>query len=184
MAVEQQLYTVETFEALEPGQGKRRLELVHGELVETMPTEFHAMIAATVAMFLGLFVRQNNLGRVTVEARYRSPDDPHNARIPDVSFTRKERALPVTKKGSVPQMPDLAGEIKSPDDTYKGLRETALFYLAHGVAMVWLVYPEKRIVEIYQPEADIQILTEGDIIHGKPLLPGFTLAVAEVFRED
>jgi Uma2 family endonuclease len=38
-----------------------------------------------------------------------------------------------------------------------------------------------EIVEIYQPHADIQILTAGDTISGAWLLPGFTLPVADVF---
>jgi hypothetical protein len=63
------------------------------------------------------------------------------------------------------------------------MRETAAYYLANGARMVWLVYPEQRLVEVYHADADIQILTENDAIEGGALLPGFILPVVEVFAE-
>ena len=47
--------------------------------------------------------------------------------------------------------------------------------------MVWLIFPEKRLVEVYQPEADIEILNENDTLNGGDVLPGFTLAVKDIF---
>lgn len=46
--------------------------------------------------------------------------------------------------------------------------------------MVWIVYPEKRMVEVYQPDTDIDILFEGDVIQGGKMLPEFELKVADV----
>ena len=48
-------------------------------------------------------------------------------RLPDVSFIAGER--PVVKKGSIPQMPDLAVEVQSPDDSPADMRAEAAFYL-------------------------------------------------------
>lgn len=61
------------------------------------------------------------------------------------------------------------------------MRECADYYLWHGTRMVWLVYPEKRIVEVYQPNADVQILLETDELTGGDVLPGFMLAVSVIF---
>src|SRR5207247_897771 len=102
-----------------------------GEIVEKVVTQQHGIIAAFIATEISLYLRQHRIGRVAVEVRYRAPDDQENDRLPDVSFTR-DLDRPVSEVGAVPYMPDLAVEIKSPDDTYKGMREKARYYLAKG----------------------------------------------------
>ena len=77
-------------------------------------------------------------------------------------------------------MPDLAIEVKSPDDTYKQMREKADYYLQNGTKLVWLVYPEKRIVEVYTNEQQ-DILTLEDRLTGGELLPEFELSVKDIF---
>ena len=80
-------------------------------------------------------------------------------------------------------MPDLAVEIKSPDDSVRQLREKAAYYLANGARLVWLIYPQQRMIEVYDPDADVEILVEGDLLTGKEVLPDFNLPVAEVFAD-
>ncbi len=180
--------TIDEFEAFiaRPENTERRFELIHGEIVEkTMPTEEHGLISARLIFLLGQFVYGSLLGRLTVEARHKQAHDQKNARIPDISFTRRERLLPVTTEGAVPQMPDLCIEIKSPDDTYKQMREKAAFYLSAGVALVWLVFPEKRIIETYTAsEQAVYTAANEDVIGGGDVLPGFSLAVVDVFKYE
>ena len=154
-------------------------ELIHGEIVEKMVTEEHGLIAANITAFIHNFLRENRIGRVVVETRYRPEGDDLNDRLPDVSFRRTDDD-PV-RRGPVTGMPDLAVEIKSPDDSNRQMRDTAAYYLANGCGMVWVVYPEQRMVEVYQPEADIQILLEKDTVDGGDVLPGFQMPVAEIF---
>ena len=90
--------------------------------------------------------------------------------------------MPVVRKGAVPQMPDLAVEIKSPTDSTIELREKAIYYLKNGAQLVWLVYPEKQQVEVHTAES-VQTLDSGAILHGDPLLPDFRLPVKDVFAE-
>ena len=80
-------------------------------------------------------------------------------------------------------MPDLAIEIKSPSDTVRLMREKAAYYLANGARQVWLVYPAQRMVEVYSPEADVEILMVGDQLPGGDVLPGFAMSVVEVFAD-
>lgn len=63
------------------------------------------------------------------------------------------------------------------------MREKAAFYLGNGARLVWLVYLHKRIVEVYRPEADVELLLEGDILTGGEVLPGFSMPVADVFED-
>lgn len=180
MAVQPLLYTVEEFEdyADSPENFKRLLELVDGEIVEKVPNEEHGLITGNIYGPLWIYVKQHKNGRVVVEVRYRSPHDDRNARIPDISFRSGNK--PLVKKGSVPEMPDLAVEIKSPDESLREAREKVRFYLANGVKLVWLVLAIQRVVEVYSA-ADEQILTENDVLTGGDVLPGFTLPVREIF---
>lgn len=164
-------YTIEEFEqfiAL-PENADRRFELIDGEIVEKVPTEEHGVIAARILMWLE---RLGLLGRVAVEPRHRMPEDRRNSRIPDVAYTSAERVLPLTRKGAVPQMPDLAVEIKSPDDSVNLLRSKAIYYLANGARMAWLIYPEQRLVDNEE---------RHDSVDGGDVLPRFTLTLRDIF---
>jgi Uma2 family endonuclease len=182
MAVGEKLVTIEEFEAFiaRPENRERRFELVNGRIVEKVPTEEHGVIALNIGTELKLYARMRG-GRAAVEPRHRIPEDEHNARLPDVAFTSAERALPLVKQGAVPQMPDLAVEIQSPDDSPIELREKAIYYLKNGARMVWLVYPDKRTVEIHTAE-DLRVLTAGDTLDGGDVLPGFSLPITEIFN--
>lgn len=182
IATKENLLTVLEFEKqfLNPEDSNRLVELIDGKLYEKMPTEEHGVIASNIVFLLKLFVKQFGYGRVGVEVRHRIPSDNHNSRLPDVSFSTTEREI--VRQGSVPEMPDLAVEIKSPSDTIRDLRQTADYYLAHGSKSVWLVFPHQRIVEIYRHDADIQILNDNDKIVDEELFPDYELAVSDIFE--
>jgi Uma2 family endonuclease len=183
MATLPTLITVDAFDEFlaRPENRERLFELIDGEIVEKMPTEEHGEVAAVFVIEFGIYFRANPIGRVGVEVRHQMPDDPSNAFLPDVSV-HLDRTRPRVRQGAVPRMPDLAVEIKSPDDTFKEMRDQAAYYLAHGTQLVWLVYPEQRIVEVYAPDADSQLLTERDTLTGGDLLPGFALPMSRVFE--
>lgn len=178
-----QLYSLAEFEVIlhKPGNANRLLELIHGEIVEKMPTQQHGLIALNIGSALTGYAREYKNGRPGVEVRHQATGDDRNSRLPDVSFTRAD--VPIVEQGSVENMPDLAIEIKSPSDTIKEMRETAAYYLANGSRLVWLVYPDYRIVEVYRPDADVEILDEEQTLSGHDVLPDFELAVADVFAD-
>jgi Uma2 family endonuclease len=179
------LYTVEEFEAFAdaPENADRYYELIDGEVIEKpLSTEEHGVIAAILVGEIHIYLKQNPIGRVGVEVRERVPNDAHNARQPDISYF-SDISQPVVKKGSVPKLPDLAIEIKSPDDSYTRMRKKAEYYLANGVRLVWLVFPEKQFVEIYRPDMDLDIKMLNETLNGADVLPGFTLAVKDIFAD-
>lgn len=185
MAIQPRLYTVEEFETFTdlPENRNRLLELIHGEIAEKVPTEKHGMLAGNVYGPIWNWVQKTKLGRVVMEVRYHKAGDEHNARIPDVSYTSfATNQHQAVEKGSVPHLPDLAVEVKSPDDTMREMREKARYYLANGSKMVWLIIPTKRIIEVYAADFE-DTLTTDDILDGRDVLPGFTLAVRDVFAD-
>lgn len=183
MTLRETLITLDDFEGFiaRPENTNRIFELIDGGIVEKVPTEEHSLISGNLYIPLRLFAEQHDLGRAAFEVRRQMPGDDHNARLPDVEFTSKERLLPVVKQGAVPQMPDLAVEITSPDDSYLSLREKALYYLKHGARLVWLVFPEKQQIEVHTADA-VRTIGIADVLDGGEVLPGFRLPVAAVFR--
>lgn len=183
MAVQKKLYTVAEFEAFiaRPENKERLFELVEGKIVQKVVTEEHGFIAGVFITEINLYLRQNKIGRAGVEVSYRVPGDEHNERLPDISV-RIDTSKPIVKEGPIAGMPDLAIEIKSPGDSYKELLDKAAYYLANGTRLVWLVYPEKKLIEVLSPDSR-QLLDINDTLDGGDVLPGFTIAVKAIFVE-
>jgi Uma2 family endonuclease len=181
MIAQPNLMTVDEFEQViaRPENRDRLFELIHGVIVEKVPTREHGIIAGNTVTELNLYLDANDIGTAAVEARHRPPDDPHNDRLPDVSVVLGHK--PVARRGPENFIPDLCVEIQSPDETPRSMSEKAAFYLAHGARMVWLVYPQQRIVEVLTA-TDRQLLTGQDVLDGGEVLPGFSVPVHHLFR--
>lgn len=172
------------FEAFiaEPENADRRFELILGEIVEKMPTQLHAYIIGLLAHFMIGFLRQNPIGYALIEARYRLPGDDDNDVIPDLSFVSKERG-PLIRSGPAPYMPDLAVEAQSEGQSGRFMLDKALLYLANGTRMVWIIYPSTQIIEVLTA-TDRQLLKLEDTLTGGEVLPGFSVAVRDIFPAD
>jgi Uma2 family endonuclease len=76
-------------------------------------------------------------------------------------------------------------EVVSPGDEAYHLDEKVAEYLAAGVPLVWVVWPESRTVLVYrQPSSPLGTasrLTAADTISGEDVLPGFSCGVKEFF---
>lgn len=129
------LYTRSEYEAIMAQYPDKRLELIHGEIVDRMSTQLHAYIVQMISGFLFIFLRQNPLGYALIEARYSLPDDDQNDRIPDLSFISSDKG-PLTTSGAAPYMPDLAVEVQSPGQSDRFMADKAAYYLANGSRMV------------------------------------------------
>ena len=182
MLVAKKLYTFEEFEAFmsQPSNTDRLFELINGEIVEKVPTQEHGVVMVNISTDFKIYSRQNKFGRVGAEVLHRLTTDNYNGRQPDISFY-VDATEPISKKGAVPRMPDVAVEIQSPRDSIKKLREKADYLLANGTRMVWLVYPAKQLIEVVTLD-DVEFYTIDDIISGEPVLPGFTMSVRDVFE--
>lgn len=185
MALEKQRITRTGFEAFLRAHPDGLYELINGEIVEKVVTQAHAKLADIIIGELYIYLKQHPdiVAHMGPEARFSPEDDDANDRLPDVSLHLTDEAA--VMKGPVIGMPDLAVEIKSPDDTYIQLRDKAAFYLANGTQVVWLVYPEKRFAEVYRQNTDVQILMEhDDALQADTLLPEFALPLAILFPKQ
>lgn len=180
----ERLLTAEEFGEL-PDDGFWR-ELVRGKVVR-MPPEFtlSSIIGTTIAVLVGSFVRQHNLGVCWGEAggivTRRGPD---TVRAADFAFLRRERIPPGgIKRRQYAPVPDLAVEVVSATDRFADLVEKAEEYLAAGVVLVWVFDPDARAVGVFRPGQPARILRGDAVLDGEDVLPGFTLPLAEVWAD-
>lgn len=158
-------------------------ELVRGELIEmTPPGGIHGSAAVNLGSLLLGFVKQEHLGFVMTETGYKLASNPDTIRGPDISFLSAAKipagGLP---EGYIDGPPDLAAEIVSPGDTASEIQDKVQDYLASGTQLVWVVYPQQRLVIVYHPDGTAQTLRETDTLSGEPVLPGFFCQVADIF---
>jgi Uma2 family endonuclease len=78
--------------------------------------------------------------------------------------------------------PDLAVEVVSPGDTVREVEEKVKEWLEAGARMVWAVRPKLRMITVYRSLTDVVVLTEKDTLDAGDVVPGFRIAVADVFR--
>ncbi len=55
-------------------------------------------------------------------------------------------------------------------------------YFRAGVERVWVVFPGAKKVYVYESPTSVRILTAADTLDGGPVLPGFQLPLANLFR--
>ena len=186
MVLREKLYTVDEFWDFitRPENVDRKFELINGEIVEVTPSEEHGLTTTSLIIWLGNHVKAMKLGRVVNEVAYKNPADVYNSRIPDISFTRTERLKPLVREGASTQMPDLAIEVRSPGNTRKSLQEKAVYFIQNGVLLVWVVYPQEKLVEVYRPGQPMQPLGIDDTLDGESVVPGFKLPLRELFQVE
>jgi len=173
----------------QPENEAERYYLIDGELFVTMsPGELHGMLASEIARVIGNYVREHDLGRVTVETGYHPSGNRKTLLLPDVAFRSRRRLPGPVQLGFVPQMPDLAVEIVSPRNSLAELRRKAEVYLRNGTALVWILNPSAETAEVWQLADDDELRSEiidtSGALRGESVLPGFKLNLATLFDLD
>jgi Uma2 family endonuclease len=181
MVVQQKRYTLAEYQTfVELPENKNRLfELIDGEIVEKVASFTPSKIAMRIGHLFSTFLDQHDLGYVTGADGTYVLSEAHSF-MPDVGYISKI-SLPQEPEREVYGPPDLAVEVKSPTDSKREMRLKVEDYLRFGTKMVWLVFPEERRVEVYEPDQDVLELDINGVLDGGDVLPGFTLPVREIF---
>ncbi|CAN5145933.1 MAG: Uma2 family endonuclease [Euzebyales bacterium] len=161
-----------------------RYELVEGELHRMSPAGgTHGEIAATIGYHLKAFALAAGTGSTfAAETGFLLARDPDTVRAPDAAYVRRERLPePRDRSGFLPLAPDLAVEVVSPSDRATAVAEKATAWLDAGVQLVWVVYPDRRMVAEHHPDGAARLLRGDDTLDGGALLPGFRLPLPELF---
>jgi Uma2 family endonuclease len=159
-------------------------ELVAGVLVEKAPGFTESSLAGYLCGLLNALVIPRNLGIVTgadgaVELMAGL------VRIPDVAFTRWDR-FPGRRcpEDSIPRLaPNITVEVLKRNNTPGEMAVKRQDYFAAGVQLVWEINPRARTVVVYTSPNQGTTLGATDTLDGGTGLPGFTLAVRDLFAE-
>jgi Uma2 family endonuclease len=160
-----------------------RTELVKGRINYFMPTGHpHSFVEGNFTFELGKFARETKLGRVMPgEVGIYTERNPDSVRAADVAFISHDRLKQAKPQGYLDVAPELVVEVLSPDDSWSEVNEKLEEYFAIRVAMVWVADPRRQVVYVYRAINEFKKLTKTDILSGEEILPGFSVAVAELF---
>jgi len=169
-----------------PGGNGYRYELVEGVLVRMVGSRDRALrITNRLYIALGPYVAAHGLGETRgADAVY---DFEHTGQkdtglLPDISFYSASREPLVDPDAAYPFAPDLAVEVASPHQYRPGMAAKAERYLAGGTALVWVVWPKRREVDVWRSgDSAPATLGAGDVLDGENVVPGFTYPVAALF---
>jgi Uma2 family endonuclease len=164
-----------------------RWPLTDGELVMNEPSWTHGGSQLAIAAAL----REWTLG-APERGRARPPIDiqmdDRSVYAPDVVWYREGR-VPLRDDHAPYPIPDIAVEIRSSSTWRFDIGAKRATYEHHGIPELWLVDTAADIVAVFRrsdpkvPRFDVSLeLTVGETLTS-PLLPGFKLAIAEIFAD-
>lgn len=160
-----------------------RHELVEGRLTTMSPPGgMHGVCAARLHRALANHVESQRLGATLVEAGFKLKSDPDTVRAPDVSFVARSRVPRVLPVAYWEGPPNLAVEVKSPDQSERDVLDKVRDYLSAGARAVWVVRPRNHSVTRYRPGAEPVSLRPGDVLVEPDVVPGFRLQVESLFE--
>jgi len=165
-----------------------RYEIWHGELVRMAPAggrhgECEANLVAALRQ------QASGLGHTyTGDTGFLLHTDPDELVSPDMAFVRLDHLPPLAERiGYLRVVPDLVVEIRSPNDADTDVQAKVELYLRAGVQLVWLVDQRQQTVQHIRSAAAETTPTTvfraeaGDVLDGGDVVPGFRLAVSEIF---
>jgi Uma2 family endonuclease len=158
------------------------LEYHDGQIeVKVSPQRKHSAIQWNLTTALNQFANPSALGAAYPELRCTFAG---RSIVPDVVF-QLEANIPLDEKGELLDEclipPDIHIEIRSPDQSVKKTRQKLEHSVANGCPLGWYIDPERRTVDVYRPGLAPERLPADGFLDGAPVLPGFRVAVTEVF---
>jgi len=172
--------TLDEFLAL-PEDSETALEYDDGVVTQKVAPQYdHGTLTKRLLMTFVRVAEDRQLGVVTPETRFVVPGW---APVPDVSYIRKERLKPESRRrfGKIEIPPDIAIEIVSPEQRVPDLLKKCLRYADVGVPVSLLVDPDEETVYAIRPGQPLRILQGDDRIDLDDVLPGFELTVRALF---
>lgn len=159
----------------------QRYEFIAGEVVEVVSRSSASSIAARINGFLFMYLVQHDIGYLTgADGGYQIAGERY---IPDVALMLYTTQSAPTDDAYNATPPDLAVEVISNPQNNQEMRDLRVKiggYATVGTTL-WVVDPQEKTVEIYVPGKLPEVVHEDGVIAGGDLLPGFKLAVKDIF---
>ena len=163
---------------------KPALEWVNNRILQKVsPERKHALAQVEFAGALSAWARARGGGMAGTEWHFQiqPPGEIARTLVPDVAYLSYDR-MPVgeLEVTEIPRIaPDVVVEVRSTGNRQADIDEKVRVYLAAGTRVIFLVDPDRKIVEIVDPRGK-RVLTSGSIEH--EALPEFSLAISILFE--
>jgi Uma2 family endonuclease len=171
------------------GEFTARYEHIHAELVKGLVKKYpvpwpkHGKICMTIGFFMTAHVRERDLGHVmSNDSWIQTSSHPDTVRGGDICYFSYER-LPKGEvpEGLLPVVPDLVVEVRSPSDRWNDIFTKVGEYLGAGVRVVVVLDPATTSASVYRRDELQQIFHNSDPLTIPEVLPGFSVAVNQLF---
>jgi Uma2 family endonuclease len=160
-------------------------ELDNGRLIIMPPPGYaHGKIENHLAASLNQQGERRGFGKAcsgeVAIVLWRNPDRVVGA---DAAFIATA-SLPIrlSKEGYLETIPDLVAEVRSKNDSEPQVQQKVADYLTAEVRVVWVAEPASRTVTVHRPGQEPQILGEDDTLTVEDIIPGFRMAVRDMFQ--
>jgi Uma2 family endonuclease len=154
-------------------------ELIGGEVIG-MPVsgQPHEVTKSNLVRLLVPWSVQNPALRVFFETAYQLDD--RTCLIPDISLLASARIVPGST-GVFQGPPELAIEVVSSEKAAH-LETKIELYLAHGSKSVWVAYPQRRVVRVFDPVGGAKRFEHDEPLVDPNVLPGFSVRTSAIFE--
>ena len=160
-------------------------EIIDGEIVECPPMSVDAVACANdLTLAISNYGIAKGIGKAYTEMLVRMPSPIDRDRRPDVMFVSykkwpKGTRYPTDRSWEI--TPDLCIEVVSPSDQAEELREKVAEYFDAGIPLVWVVYPQQGIVDVFDSPTTCRTLSRHESLTGGTVIPGFSLPLDQLF---
>jgi Uma2 family endonuclease len=181
MAVKERAITLGEFQEFvaRPENTERRFELIDGEIIEMSPSRTsNAEKGDLIAFAVRLFCKEHKLPCHTTTGDGAYNINGHTV-APDFAY----KPTPMSNEYPDPVPPLLAVEIISPTDKPIEIHKKRRIYIQAGI-LYWELYPEAESIDVYPPGKPAYTVGIDGTLDGEDVLPGFTLAVRDLFGDD
>jgi len=165
-------------------------ELIEGRVVRMPPPgPNHGRLESKLDYLLRAHLTAHGLGETYVgETGWdltRRSERKDTVLTSDVAVVRAERLpLPPPRRGKTyrPIAPDLVVEIASPTQYRPDMGDKARQWLDRGARLVWVVWPERRELDVWTPGAqEPQTLASDAMLDAGDVIPGLRLQLNEIW---
>ena len=166
-----------------------KAELIDGRIVRFMPVGHEPnQIAGEIFVSLKMYIRTTGRGFAYTDSTGFAVPKLRSGRqsfSPDASYY--DGPPPANPMRFVDGPPPFAVEVRSENDygpgAEKDMAAKRADYFEAGTRVVWDVDPRDGVVRVYKFDGPMQavVLTKGDVADAEPAVPGWTMAVSEIF---
>ncbi|MBW4038732.1 MAG: Uma2 family endonuclease [Acidobacteria bacterium] len=154
----------------------------NGELILMSPTGTDGGNAELdIATELNLWARQDGRGRALgPNSGIRLPDTAVLAA--DAGWVSWERYNATAGQSGFREfVPEFVIELRSESDRLADVRSKMERWMAYGVEVGWLIDPSRRVVEVYRPGREVEVVEGGSVVEGDGPVAGFVLELGMVW---